>query len=231
MTQKNHVSTDQYEQSTLTEILYNPFLIKIFNIVEPLLTSNSAHDISHSFRVAKNALTLAQLEGGNQEVLVAAALLHDIVCLPKNHPDAKRSAELSRQQSEIILQEIQFPSEKITLVLDAIESHSFSAGRMPSTHEGKVFQDADRLDALGAIGIARTFATGATFNSKLYSIDDPLGERGRAFNDKAFMIDHFFEKLFKLPEKMITSSGRALAKERIIFMKKFLEQFKNEIGL
>lgn len=191
--------------------------------------ADAAHDASHSLRVAKNALEIAQTEGGDPEILVAAALLHDICNLKKSDPKAHLSAQLSCEQSKKILKQVTFPENKIPFVLDAIACHSFSAGLTPKTHEGKVFQDADRLDGLGAIGIARLFATSATFNSKFYAHEDPFLTRGRTPNDKLYAVDHFFVKLFKIPEKMQTQTGIDMAKKRIMLMKEFLKHLQTEV--
>lgn len=217
------------QKNTLIEILQHPLFKKIEKIILPILEKNSAHDFSHSLRVAKNALLIAQQERGDPETLVAAALLHDIVSIEKNHPDRHKSSSLAAEKSKEILEQIGFPPEKIPATLDAIKCHSFSANLTPQTHDGKIFQDADRLDGLGAIGIARAFATGGRFNSKIYSHKDPLAEHGRSPDDKKYMVDHFFIKLFKLPEKMWTNTGKALARDRILYMQNFLKTLQNEV--
>jgi uncharacterized protein len=132
----------------------------IRKIAEKASSADSAHDFSHSLRVLKNALLIAQTEGGDPEVLTAAAYLHDISNLPKNHPDSKMSSERSAELAAKILREHGFSEEKLALVKDAILCHSFSRGLTPQTHEGRIFQDADRLDSLGAVGIARTCMVG-----------------------------------------------------------------------
>jgi len=160
---------------------------------------------------------------------VIAALLHDIKNLDKNDPESYKSSQLSCQKSKEILTSIKYPEEKLALVLDAILCHSFSAGFTPQTLEGKIFQDADRLDALGAIGIARLFATSATFDSKLYSHKDPFLKHGRQPNDKKFAVDHFFAKIFKIPELMQTKTGKNIAEKRVIFMKEYLKILESEV--
>jgi uncharacterized protein len=128
-----------------------------------------------------------------------------------------------------ILSEVNFPKDKLPIVLDAILSHSFSAKLITKRHDGKIFQDADRLDALGAIGIARAFATGAIFNSSLYCINDPFAKHGRILNDKKHTLDHFFVKLFKIPTIMFTKTGKRIAEKRILFMKAFIQNLEEEI--
>lgn len=212
-----------------TEIRQDPLFIKIAQYVPESTFDNPAHDFSHCIRVAQNAITIARAEGGSRTVLLAAALLHDIGNLPKNHPQAHMSAELSVEKSLPILQKLKFSKEEQDLIVDAIRCHSFSRGLIPQTLEGKILQDADRLDALGAIGTARTFATGTTFNNKLYSLDDPFAKAGRQPNDKTNSVDHFFVKLFKLPAMMQTKTGKLLAEKRLAIMHNFLDSLEQEL--
>jgi len=229
-TKKTITNEKSTEKSLLLkEILSRQIFKQIKAIVLPVFEKNATHDLSHSLRVAKNGLTIAAIEGGDNEILVAAALLHDIVSLEKNHPTAYKSSAMAAEKSKKILKKVGFPKEKIAITLDAILCHSFSAGLTPTTHEGKIFQDADRLDGLGAIGIARTFATGGRFNSTLYSEYDPFLRDDRTPNDKKIILDHFFVKLFKLPAKMWTKTGKALAHDRIISMHNFLRILEKEI--
>lgn len=191
--------------------------------------ADPAHDFTHSLRVLANALKISECEGGDREVLEAAAFLHDIANLQKNHPESHLSSERSALRAEEILRDYGFSEEKLEKTKDAILCHSFSRGLTPQTLEGRVFQDADRLDALGAIGIARTYAVGGATNRPLYSADDPFLEGGRAPNDKTNTLDHFYVKLFKLGETMQTPTGRRLASERIERMKRFVQELRDEI--
>lgn len=175
-------------------------------------------------------MRIAEIEGGDCEVLTAAAYLHDIANLPKNHPESKMSSERSAGRAGEILRELAFPEDKIALVQDAILCHSFSRGLTPQTHEGRVFQDADRLDALGAVGIARTFAVGGATDRPMYSVEDPFLKNGRAPDDKHNTLDHLPVKLFKLAEKMQTETGKRMARERTRTMQRFIEDLENEIG-
>jgi uncharacterized protein len=203
---------------------------QIHDAIPPEAFHNPAHDYAHSLRVAHNARKIAAVEGGDTQILIAAALLHDIGNVEKNHPQRHLSAEFSAQKASNILTSVNFPQEKIHIVLDAIRCHSFSRGLTPTTHEGKVFQDADRLDSIGAIGIARVFATGGHFGSSLYSVDDPFLKKDRTPDDKNYMIDHFFVKLYKLANMMQTTTGKKLAQARIETMKQFLKTLEKEIS-
>jgi len=104
----------------------------------------------------------------------------------------------------------------------------FLQNKIPKTLEGQILQDADRLDALGAIGIARVFATGGSLKRPFYNIDDPFCKR-RIPDDKIWTVDHFFQKLLKLESLMNTKSGKAEAKKRTRILKEFLNQLKQEI--
>lgn len=199
-------------------------------IARKALAADAAHDFSHCLRVLSNARKIAAVEGGDLDVLTAAAFLHDIANLPKNHPESHLSSERSASRAEEILRDAGFCEEKILKVKDAILCHSYSRGLTPQTPEGKIFQDADRLDGIGAIGVARTYTVGGATHRPLYSADDPFLDRGRAPNDKDNTLDHFFVKLFKVGEKMQTSTGRRLAQERTERMRRFVEELRDEVG-
>ena len=195
-----------------------------------LKNQDGAHDYSHAIRVLTNAIKIAQTEGGDIEILTATALLHDIVNVPKNHPERHLSSAKSAEQAEEILLELGFDKNKIPTVKDAVLNHSFSRGQIPKTLEGKIFQDADRLDGIGAIGIARTYATGASFKAKLYCNTDPFLKSNRVPDDKHNTLDHFSVKLLKLQDMMLTKTGKQLAQKRTQFMLDFIENLKSEIS-
>lgn len=189
---------------------------------------DTAHDIAHTERVVKNALMLAELESCDEEIVMAASWLHDCVLIPKNHPDRKHASRLAARKATTYLNSIEFKKEKIPKVAHAIEAHSFSAGIKPQTIEAKIVQDADRLDALGAIGIARCFAVGGLLTRPIYDSADPFCE-SRDPNDEEWTIDHFYTKLFTLPDMMNLESAKKEAEERVRFMKLYLGRLKEEI--
>ncbi|MDX1640206.1 MAG: HD domain-containing protein [Balneolaceae bacterium] len=189
---------------------------------------DSAHDLQHILRVVKNAKLILEKEEADPEVVIAAAWLHDCVIVPKNHPDRKRASALAAEKAAEFLGQSDFSHEKIDAVKHAIESHSFSAGIFPESIEAKIVQDADRLDAIGAIGIARCLMVGGKLGRDLYHPEDPLCEN-RDPDDTAWTIDHFYEKLFKLPELMHTQTAKEEAKKRVQFMEKYLEELKREV--
>lgn len=163
------------------------------------------------------------------EHLLPAAILHDVVNLPKNHPERSRASRMAAEKSRQILKEADYPEADIETILKIITEHSYSRGLKPSSIESAVLQDADRLDALGAIGVMRTVTTGSRLGCTYYNPIDAIPS-GRPLDDKAFTVDHFFAKLFQLPELMNTEPGKAEAKRRVAFMQTFLTQLENEIG-
>jgi uncharacterized protein len=198
------------------------------NEVKKRIENDSAHDFEHTMRVYKNAQKICKKENANENLVLSAALLHDIVSYQKSDKRSKMSSIQSAKKSKKILEKFDFSKEEITIISDAIRDHSFSQNKIPKTLEGKILQDADRLDALGAIGIARVFATGGLLKRPFYNIDDPFCKK-RIPDDKTWTVDHFFAKLLKLESLMNTKSGRAEAKKRIRIIKKFLNQLKQEI--
>lgn len=193
-----------------------------------LARNDSAHDFEHITRVLKNATMIARKERASIRMITAAVLLHDIVSYPKSDPRSKNSSSESAEKSRNILQKYGFSQDEIDIISDAIRDHSFSRGVTPKTLEGKILQDADRLDALGAIGIARTFAVGGAENRPFYNNDDPFCIK-RSPDDKSWTLDHFYKKLLLLEKTMNTKTGKTEARKRIKIMKKFLDELKKEI--
>jgi len=198
------------------------------NEVKEIMDNDSAHDFEHIMRVYKNAQKMCKKEKANEKLILSAALLHDIVSYPKSDKRSKLSSIQSAKKSKLILKKYDFSEEEITIVSDAICDHSFSQNKTPSTIEGKILQDADRLDAMGAIGIARVFATGGSLKRPFYNIDDPFCKK-RKPDDKVWTVDHFYQKLLKLESLMNTKSGKMEAKKRTKVLKEFLNQLKQEI--
>ena len=193
-----------------------------------IMDNDPAHDFEHVMRVYSNAKKISKEEKANQKLVLSAALLHDIVSYPKSSKRSKFSSIDSAKKSKLILKKYDFTTEEIIIVFDAIVDHSFSQNKIPQTLEGKILQDADRLDALGSIGIARVFATSGSLNRPFYNIDDPFCAK-RNPDDNLWAVDHFFNKLLKLEFMMNTKSGKIEAKQRTKVLKEFLKQLKNEI--
>jgi uncharacterized protein len=188
-----------------------------------------SHDFLHIRRVVATALKLGQGEGADAMVVLPAAYFHDFVAIPKNDPRRTEASTLSGEAAVLYLCEVGYPERHMDRIRHAIVAHSFSAGIPPETIEAKVVQDADRLDSLGAIGIARCFSTGALMGTPFYHELDPFAEN-RALDDKCFAVDHFFVKLFKVAETLETAAARAEGARRVAFLKDYLEQLRSEVS-
>ncbi|MHC8410213.1 HD domain-containing protein [Pseudomonas sp. Hz4] len=192
-------------------------------------SEDGAHDLSHLQRVWHNVRTLHAEEGGDLEVLLAAVLLHDCVAVEKNSPLRSQASRLAAEKASIVLADMAWPSETVNAVAHAIEAHSFSANIAPTTLEAKIMQDADRLDSLGMLGVARTFYIAGRMGSALYDPQDPEAKE-REYDDKRFCLDHFQTKLLHLADGFQTTTGQRLAQIRHERLKGFMVLFKEEIG-
>lgn|GEM_PF-237135 len=192
--------------------------------------NDASHDLGHFRRVYQAAKSIADLESSPSDLLIilAAAYFHDIVSLPKDHPDNKMSSSYAAAEAKEILAKMNFPEEKIESVCHAIRAHSFSAGLSPQTIEAKIIQDADRMEALGALGAMRTFYVSGRLGRKPYDSNDMRAEK-RPLDDKIFGLDHFYVKLFKLPHLLQTQGGRLFANKRVEFLKYFVEELEMNI--
>jgi uncharacterized protein len=193
-----------------------------------IMDNDSAHDFDHVMRVYKNAQKICKKEKANEKLVLCSALLHDIVSYPKSDKRSKLSSTESAKKSKLILKKYDFSKEEIIIISDAIRDHSFSQNKIPKSIVGKILQDADRLDAIGAIGIARVFATGGSLKRPFYNIDDPFCKT-RKPNDKIWTVDHFYQKLLKLESLMNTKSGKMEAQKRTKVLKEFLNRLKKEL--
>ena len=201
---------------------------KCFEFVEKSAPADAAHDISHIKRVVKTTLYLTDIEEAKVEITLPAACLHDCVAVPKDSPLRSQGSRLAAEAAVEFLGEIGYPADLLPEIAHAIEAHSFSANIPCQTLEAKVVQDADRMDALGAIGIARCLVVGGQFGSAIFNPHDPFCEN-REPDDKAYAVDHFYAKLFKLPDTMKTEAGRAEAQRRVGLMQEYLDHLKQEI--
>src|ERR1700761_2275877 len=166
--------------------------------------NDGSHDWSHLMRVWRTAREIARHEPGcDLAVLVAAVILHDCVAVEKNAPERSQASRLAAMRARAVTTRLGWDSVRIDAVAHAIEAHSYSAGIPPETVEARILQDADRLDAIGAIGVARCFYVAGRMGSGLYCPDDAAGV-ARPLNDQAFALDHFGAKLFKLADRFQT---------------------------
>lgn len=192
--------------------------------------ADGAHDLAHLRRVWANCQRIARFEGGaDAEILMAAAFFHDAVNLPKDSPDRAQASRRSAEAAVAYLSGTDFPAWKLPGVAHAIAAHSFSAGIAPETQEARILQDADRLEALGALGIARMFYVAGAMNAALFDAKDPLAHH-RPLDDRAFALDHLEVKLFPIVETMNTQEGRAIAEERAEWMASFRTRLLHEVG-
>lgn len=194
-----------------------------------VMAADPAHDISHIQRVVQNTLRLTQAENGNPAITVPAAWLHDCVSVAKDSPLRKQASSLAAREAVRFLESIDYPAELLEPIHHAIEAHSFSANIETETLEARIVQDADRLEAVGAIGITRCFLTGGSMGTPLYDPADPFAE-SRTPDDRRYTLDHFYCKLLGLAATMKTKAGRTEAGKRTAYMKAFLQQLGSEIG-
>ncbi len=194
-----------------------------------VMASDPAHDITHVKRVVQNTIRLTEAENGNSEVTLPAAWLHDCVSVAKDSPLRKQASRLAAKEAVRFLESADYPADLLDQVYHAIEAHSFSANIETETLEARIVQDADRLEAVGAIGITRCFLTGGSMGTPLYEPSDPFA-RDRIPDDRSFTLDHFYCKLLGLAETMKTEAGRAEAIKRTDYMLAFLQQLGEEIG-
>lgn len=191
---------------------------------------DAAHDTMHIRRVVANARALAAAEGADRAVVLPAAWLHDCVIVPKDSPQRTKASRLAATAAGEYLHDADYPPLHIPAIQHAIEAHSFSARIAPRTLEAQVVQDADRLDALGAVGIARTLMLGGAMGKPLYDASEPFPV-ARTADDRENVLDHFFVKLLTLSDTMQTRAGRAEAERRTAFMRRYLAQLGEEIGV
>lgn len=186
---------------------------------------DAAHDISHLNRVWASASQMLDAHPqADSLVVLSACYLHDLVNLPKNHPDRSRASALSACQATQALALLGFPAEKLAAIAHAIEAHSFSAGITPRTIEAKIVQDADRLDALGPVGLARMFHIGGALGRALAHPEDPLAPH-RELDDSRYTLDHIESKLVSLPDTMQTDIGRKIGQARVTWLRQFRDGF------
>ncbi len=189
-------------------------------VTEEMKCDNSGHGLMHALRVTDNACRIAEAEGGNMHIIITAALMHDCA-------DHKLFHDIDTQLNKIraFLENCAYQQTDIAHILYIIQNISYNKGRNAelSTLEAMIVRDADRLDALGAIGIIRTIEYGTSKGRPFYSSADLM--------DENTTLSHFYDKLFKLKKLIHTKTARKMAEERDKFMHTFVEQFYKEIGV
>jgi uncharacterized protein len=192
-------------------------------------STDGSHDLSHLKRVWQNARLLAQEEGASLHLLAAAVMLHDCVHVEKGSPLRDHASRLSAERAGEVLRKLGWATPDIDVVTGAVLSHSYSAGLAPTTPEARVLQDADRLDAIGLVGVARCFYTAGRLGSSLYHPADPTG-KDRALDDRSYALDHFPKKLLNLATGFHTEAGRRMARERHSHLDEFYNAFILEVN-
>ncbi|WP_299665236.1 HD domain-containing protein [uncultured Psychromonas sp.] len=192
------------------------------------MKTDLAHDLLHVERVVKLATLIAKKEKAELNVVLPAAWLHDCVSYPKNHPLRSQSSLHAADKAIQFLSSIEYPKQYLDAIHHAIAAHSYSGGLIANTLEAKIVQDADRLDAIGAIGIARCIQVSSQLKRPLYAPEDAFSEQ-RTLDDQRFTLDHFYTKLLKLASLMHTQTAQDIAAQRTQFMESYLQQLALEI--
>ena len=192
--------------------------------------ADPAHNFSHILRVCNMARIIGREEKAEMRVLLPAVLLHDLGSKKGYGSVQEQSGQAGMRAVRSFLQGKGMDRDRIDKVLYAVEVHSFSRAIIPTTLEARILQDADRLDAMGAIGIARLFVTGGALGREMYHPQDPFC-RDREPDDGRWNLDHFYRKLLKLESGMHTSAAKRLAAKRSRVMKQYLLDLEEEIGL
>jgi uncharacterized protein len=210
------------------QALRQDLVAKAREVIKP---NDPSHDILHSLRVLGNVEYLASREGGDLEILIPAALFHDGVNYPKNTPEAKLATEHSAELATRLLEETpEYPAEKIPVVAQAIRDCSFSKGIVPDTLEGKILQDADMLETVGAIAIMRMFTTSGQIGRAFYHEDDPFHETSRDLEGWKYCLDGIESRVLAVEHRLHTPAARELAKPGFAFVRQFLDQLKRELA-
>ncbi|MDH5449455.1 MAG: HD domain-containing protein [Candidatus Bathyarchaeota archaeon] len=186
----------------------------------------SHHDKSHVERVYNLAIRIAKEENADLDVVTAATLLHDITRAMEDEGKIADHAIEGAKMARKILEEVGFPSKKIARVIHCIEVHRFRKGLEAESLEAKILQDADRLDIIGAIGMARVFTRGGWGNKPIY---DPTIPRKEKYDGKSLTsVNHIYEKILKVKDTINTNTAKEIAEERHRFVEQFLERLLNE---
>lgn len=204
---------------------------KVKNYVKQNLGGEpTGHDWWHAWRVWKMAKEIAKKEGGNLFVIELSALLHDIA----DWKFYKGNTKVGSEKAKILLEKLRVDDKAIKHICHIIDNVSFKGAGVKNgmkTKEGMIVQDADRLDVIGAIGIARTFAYGAYQGREIYNpeIKPKLHKSFKAYRDgKSTSINHFYEKLLLLKNRLNTKTAQKIAQKRHKFLEDYLKQFFKE---
>ena len=188
-----------------------------------------SHDFGHIQRVLNNAELIAEKEGGDLDILVPAALFHDVINHPKDDPRSDHASDESAEWTANLLRSLPaYPQEKIPAVHDAVSKCSFKKAITPNLLESKILQDADGLESTGAVSILRTFASTGQMHRPFYNDEDPFCDH-REPQPVYFALDLFYSRLRKVADRMHTQTAKELAKRRHAFLAIFLNELRAEL--
>lgn len=196
--------------------------------IHNLESADAAHDAAHVQRVAVNAIKFANIEKADLSIVIPAVWLHDCYTVSKKSELRNQASTLSADKAQELLCKWGYPQENIEQIKHAIAAHSYSANIKPETLEAQIVQDADRIDSIGAIGVARMMMTGGKMDTTLYNEDDPFCSK-RDPQDRQWTVDHFYSKLLKLNSGFHTKAAQIEAQRRHDYMLEFLKQLESEI--
>ena len=209
----------------------NKFLRQqLINIAKKKInTKDPSHDINHALRVLTLSEKIATAENADFDIIVPSALFHDIISYPKNHYKRLHSSKESAEFAKRILKNIKpFSKYKIGKVYESINLCSFTKGLKPNFLEGKILQDADSLEATGAVSIMRTFSSAGIMNKMFYDVSDPFCKK-REPDDNKYALDLFFTRLLVVQSRLHTKSAKNIVKKRVSFLKVFLKELEVEL--
>jgi uncharacterized protein len=192
--------------------------------------SDSSHDMEHTMRVLLLAEKIAKKEGGDLDIITAAAIFHDVIVYPKNSSKSYLSSIESSKLAKRILNKIDlFPKSKIKKVCISIESCSFTRAIIPDFLEAKILQDADALESTGALSIMRTFSSAGQMNKLFYNPKDPFCKNTKPDNAR-YAVDLFFSRLKVINTRLHTKTAKIMAKKRHAFLDTFLRELEFELS-
>jgi len=196
---------------------------------EKMSKEDPSHDINHALRVLAISEKIAAAEKANFDIIVPSAIFHDVISYPKNHRKRLHSSKESAEFTKRILKSIKsFPKDKIGKVYESINHCSFTKGLKPNFLEGKVLQDADSIEATGAISIMRTFSSAGMMNKTFYDVSDPFCKK-RKPDDNKYALDLFFTRLLVVQSRLHTKTAKNIVKKRVGFLKVFLKELRVEL--
>lgn len=204
---------------------------KLIDKAQKIISNDDpSHDFSHAIRVLKTAEKIAGIEGASLDIIVPSALFHDVISYPKNHPKRLLSSSESADWTKNLLEkEFSYTGVLARKVYEAIEVCSFTKGIKPTSIEAKILQDADSLEATGAVSIMRTFSSGGIMKKKFYSQEDPFCD-SRSPDDMKYSLDLFYTRLLVVSKRLHTKTAKKIAERRDKFLNKFIKELKAELN-